>query len=340
MRDFLGDPRLVGRLGERAASGDLSHAYLITGPRAMGKHALARRIAETLVCERGRITGGCGECLACRKVEHGTHPDVREVGVLPERRDISIDQIRETARDLYLRPLESSWRVVIVDDAAELSEDAEDSLLKTLEEPPAHAVLILVARAPDAVAETLVSRCQPIPLRPVPTPRLREFVEARTGSAEIAALVAPLSGGRPGLALALAADEKARNERLALADELFALLGTGITARFGWARRTAEYQEGREEREEVRRALDERFALWLELVRDAALGPSLAPLHPERAERTALLASRVERARLGGLGDLLIRLRTDLARNSNFRAAAELLVLRLPYVPEFERTST
>lgn len=331
MRELLGQPRLLERLGERIARGEASHAYLLSGPRSIGKHTLALRVAQTLNCEQALpLAGGCGACLPCRKIESGSHPDVREIGLLEDRHRIGIEQVREMERDIALRPLEGRWRVLIVDDAADLSDDAQDSLLKTLEEPPVHAVLLLVTRAPHGLRPTIISRCQTLPLRPLPTAAIEAFVAERTGDAGLARAVAPLAGGRAGAALELAADEEARSARLAALDELFALVGSGLVERLGWANRLAEDREG----------AAERLALWLELLRDVGLdGTSLTPLHPDRAERTARLASLVEAAEIASLARLLVRLRDDLGRNSNVRAALELLALRLPYRKEFSRVA-
>ena len=149
---MIGQRRLLARLGEQALRGDVAHAYELSGPRSIGKRTVATRFAQTLVCtSQPRVAGGCGRCLACRKVESGTHPDVRLVERLvdrersDDRKFISIEQIREMQRDLALRPLEAAWRLVIVDDAAELSEHAEVALLKTLEEPPPHATSRVVS---------------------------------------------------------------------------------------------------------------------------------------------------------------------------------------------------
>lgn len=340
MRELLGQPRLLERLGRQLTSGEASHAYLISGPRSIGKHTLALRVAQTLLCsEAPPRPGGCGACLACRKIARGSHPDVREVARLADedRRDISIEQIREAARDLHLRPIEGGWRVVIVDDAAELSDAAQDSVLKTLEEPPAHAVLALVTASPERLLPTVVSRCQPLPLRPVPAMAIAEFLQQRAGDVERAHAAAAVAGGRPGLALRLLEDEGARSQRLADLDALFELLGRRLLDRFAWAYRAAE-EAGRSQEE--RKALQDRLQRWTELLRDASLperGP--ARVHPDRADRTARLGGLVGRAPLLALADLLVKLRDDLGRNANPRTALELLALKLPYLVEFGRAA-
>ncbi|OLC54984.1 MAG: hypothetical protein AUH85_10425 [Chloroflexi bacterium 13_1_40CM_4_68_4] len=334
MRELLGRPRLLERLGERLARDEASHAYLCSGPRSIGKHTLALRIAQTLLCEASRAPGGCGRCLACRKIEHGTHPDVRVIEKPADRERISIEQVREMERDLVLRPLEGRWRVVILDDAADLSADARHSILKTLEEPPSHAVLVIVTRTPQGIEETIVSRCQPIALRPVSTERIRGFVQERTGQASLASLVAPLAQGRPGLALTLASDAQERERRLAMLDELFALVGARLIDRFGWANRAAQ------EAAKDRAVVEERLTLWLALLRDACVASAaVAPLHPDRAEQTSRLARLAGLRQLAPAAELVIRLRDDLDRNSNARTALELLMLRLPYLAEFARAA-
>src|SRR5438445_575761 len=172
MRDFIGQRRLLARLSERALRGDVAHAYELSGPRSIGKRTVAIRLAQTLLCtSEPHPAGGCGTCLACRKIDHQTHPDVRMVGRLVDlekendRKQIAIEQIREMQQDLALRPLEGRWRVVVIDDAADLSEHAEVALLKTLEEPPPHAVLLLLTTTPAALLETIRSRLVPLSLR-------------------------------------------------------------------------------------------------------------------------------------------------------------------------------
>lgn len=313
-------------------SGEASHAYLITGPRSIGKHTLALRVAQTLNCAP-RSAGGCGTCVQCRKIEHGTHPDVREIARLSDenRRDISIEQTREMRRDVALRPLEGQHRVVIVDDASELSDAAQDSVLKTLEEPPANATLILVTASPDRVLPTVASRCQPLPLRPVTANAIAAFLEARGTPAEDARAIAALAGGRPGVAARLASDAEARAERAGSLDELFALVGMRLLDRFAWAYRASEGARSQDERA----ALEDKLRLWIELLRDAAVPATASRAHPDRAERSARLGALVGRSQTLTLASFLATLRDDLARNSNVRAALELLALRLPYHAEF-----
>lgn len=326
--------------------GDVAHAYGLYGPRSIGKRTIALRLAQTLQCERADAPGGCGTCLSCRKIERGVHPDVRIVTRSPEKTVITIEQMREIREDLALRPLEGRKRVVIIDDAFELHDHAQDALLKILEEPPSHAVLLLLTTTPSKLHETIRSRVQPLQLRLVPTAEIADALAAR-GVAD-AARYAAAAAGRPGVAVALAGADAARAERAKVEAELYRLVSSGLTDRFAWAADIADlpddHEHGRLRTAEIRR----RFDHWSELLRDAAVaarrdppgeltGPpggltDLArPLRPERAAETRALAGGTAAGDLLDAALLVERLRRDLAFNANARAMLELFALRLPY---------
>ena len=334
---MIGQRRLLARLGENALKGDVAHAYELSGPRSIGKRTVAIRLAQTLLCTaEPRIAGGCGTCLACRKVEHLTHPDLRLVTRLtdlerdPDKKLIAIEQIREMQQDLALRPLEGSWRVVIVDDAADLSEHAEVALLKTLEEPPRHSVLLLLTPTPARLLETIRSRLVPLPLRLVPTEEIADGLARRFGAD--ARRHAAAGAGRPGVAIGLATDEAARKARRTLEGEFYRLVGSGLTDRFAWAVDLAESERDPQKRND---AIESRLGGWSELARDAAVAAHGAErqLRPERGAESRTLATAVGQRELVDLALSLDRWRRDVVEsNVNARMLLELLVLRLPYV--------
>lgn len=289
------------------------------------------RLAQTLQCEQ-RTPGGCGTCLSCRKVERASHPDVRMVSRSADKKDIAIEQIRDIQGDLALRPLEGRHRVVVIDDAGDLNQFGQDALLKTLEEPPAHAVLLLVTTTPAALHETIRSRLQPLHLRLVPTAEIAEGLSGR-GVADAGRLAAA-AAGRPGVAIDLAAADSFRTDRTRIESELYRLFGSGLSDRFGWAAEMNEIpdsaESGRKRTGEIRR----RFDHWAELLRDAAVaarGDLARPLRSERAVETEALASEVAAGELLDTALLVQRLRGDLEWNANARAMLELFVLRLPF---------
>jgi len=146
----------------------LSHAYLITGGNADSRRAYASKLAAAYLCE-GR-TAPCGACRHCRKVEGGIHPDVSRVTLLEEKREITVDQARALRTDVYIRPNEGKRKVYIIDPADSMNDNAQNALLKVLEEGPSYAAFLLLARQPGPMLETIRSRCEQLTLPPEEAP--------------------------------------------------------------------------------------------------------------------------------------------------------------------------
>ena len=331
MRNVIGQRAMVERLGARASRGEVGHAYGLFGPRSIGKRTVATRLAQTLNCvDPERPSGGCGVCRACVNIERGVHPDVRIVERAADRKDILIEQIVEMQTDLALRPLEGRARVVIIDDAGEMNEFAQDALLKTLEEPPKHAVILLITQVPMSLHETIQSRLQPLAFRAVATDEITAGLRAR--NVPDAATIAAASGGRPGTALRLASDEGGeRTARRALEKEFFELVSSRLTERFAWAAALADESDPRKRAA----AIEIRFDHWIELLRDASVrarGLEGAPLRPDRSNEVAKVAAKADARELVDTTLLVQKLRRDLFWNANARAMLEILAVRLPYV--------
>lgn len=138
-------------------AGRTGHAYLFAGPRGIGKTSMARILAKSLNCEKGPTPNPCGECDACREITRGTAMDVLEIDGASNR---GIDDIRELKETVRYAPSRYRTKVTIIDEVHMLTVDAFNALLKTLEEPPAHAVFVLATTEPLKVPQTILSRCQ------------------------------------------------------------------------------------------------------------------------------------------------------------------------------------
>jgi len=187
--------------------GRLAHAYLFTGPAGIGKRLFAGELAKALLCEAppGDKLEACDVCDACHQVAAGTHPDFFTASRPEEMVVFPIDTIRELCRDLSLKPARGRYKVAILDDAEELSPEASNCFLKTLEEPPPRSLLILISNQPERQLSTIISRCQVISFAPLPPALVAELLRAQ-GIDDEALLdrVVRLSGGSPGDAQALA----------------------------------------------------------------------------------------------------------------------------------------
>jgi len=147
-----------------SSGGKLSHAYLISGPSGSGRREMAKALSMAMVC-RGEEKP-CLCCPDCKKVLSGIHPDVTAVGPEEGKREILVDQIRALRTDAYIRPNEARRKVYLIDPAGAMNQNAQNALLKVLEEGPAYAAFLLLAEAEGQLLSTVRSRCEGIVLAP------------------------------------------------------------------------------------------------------------------------------------------------------------------------------
>lgn len=151
------------------ASGRFPHAFLLVGPEGVGKGLFATTLAQAILCEAhpAEALDPCGKCPSCAQIIEGTHPDVLRASKPEDRQELPIKAIRDLCIDLGLKPMHGTRRVAIVEDADDLSEEAANAFLKTLEEPPPGSVLMLVGMAAESQIATIVSRCRVLRFEPL-----------------------------------------------------------------------------------------------------------------------------------------------------------------------------
>ncbi|HMK51964.1 MAG TPA: DNA polymerase III subunit delta', partial [Thermodesulfobacteriota bacterium] len=178
------------------------NSYLFLGNEGIGKKYVALQFAKALNCLGKESDGGdaCDHCSSCKKIDHALHPDV--LVIEPEGQYIKVDQVRQMQRQLAYKPYEGKHRVCILTAADRMAPYIPNTLLKTLEEPPLHTVIILLANSSRFILPTILSRCQTIRFNPLPIPLLSKWLMEGKGFNEAEAhLLASLSEGSPGKAL-------------------------------------------------------------------------------------------------------------------------------------------
>ena len=208
------------KLLARIMRGSLPHALLLSGRRGIGKHHFAVQLAELLLCSENQAEP-CGRCKGCRLIAAGTHPDLKQIEPPEDKQIIGVDQIRELTHYLSLTALCGGYRVVLIDPADCMNANAANSLLKTLEEPPANTSLLLISDRPSALPATIRSRCQVIsferPARDLSLEWLRN--QQPELDLQIAETVLELADGAP-LRAADMATQGAITQRTEMLDDL------------------------------------------------------------------------------------------------------------------------
>ncbi|MCI5649571.1 MAG: DNA polymerase III subunit delta' [Fusicatenibacter sp.] len=177
-RDVVGHQEIIEHLQNAISMGKVSHAYLFGGESGSGKKLLATLFAMTLQCEQHGIEP-CMECPSCRKAISKNHPDI--ISITHEKPNtISIDEIREQLiNDVTIKPYGSPYKIYIINEAQKMTLQAQNALLKTIEEPPAYAVILLLADNPDALLPTITSRCVQLNLKPVGNQMVKNYLMER-----------------------------------------------------------------------------------------------------------------------------------------------------------------
>jgi DNA polymerase-3 subunit delta' len=297
--EIIGQDRAVDALRAAVRRGALHHAYLFAGPEGVGKGMVARLLAQAANCERGD-GDACGACPSCRKIARGVHPDVLVVererdmaragrwepkGGRTPSRDIVVDQVRELVdRRLSLRRFEGRRRFVLIDPADAMNPQAQNAILKTLEEPPPDTTLVLVSSSADGLLPTVRSRCLRLPFAPLPDAFLVERLAAAGRSPEVARLAATLAAGSLGKALGL--DDEAMGGRREAVLEAAALVADDARP---WIAFAARHGAKRERAREV----CELLLVWLRDVLVRATAGEGAPLALADLEEATVAAARI-----------------------------------------------
>jgi DNA polymerase-3 subunit delta' len=323
---LLGHEWAVDMLRQHIAREAVRHAYLFSGPPGLGRRTLALRFAQALNCPQPTAPGEpCGVCRDCKQIEAMQHPDLSIMQAEVEGGTLKVDQVREVRRALALKPYQAKYRIALFLRFQEASEGAANALLKTLEEAPDHAILILTTDNSEGLLPTITSRCEILRLRPLSVEAIEAHLKAHGAKAENAHLIAHVSGGRPGYALRLLEDETALEFRAARLADLSGLLSATRVGKFNYAEALAK------DRETMRQTL----LVWLSYWRDVFLRISGAATPITNIDQDASIASLSKQLTFDKARRVVKDMESALERlerNVNPRLLAEVLILDFPEV--------
>lgn len=328
LSDFQGQGALFDGLCRTLDEGTFVHAYLISGAEGMGKRTLARLIAQHLLCTAADVRKPCGACPACIQVQQDEHPDLITVrpgkpiapGVRAGLVGIPVNEIRYVLSLVGQHTFEGGRRVVIIERAEKMNQPAQNALLKTLEEPLAGTVFLLLTDSPELLLPTIVSRCRALKLHPWPDEVILRVLHDRGVDSTMARKALAVSGGSIGRALTVAADDAYWQHRTEVMTDFF-----GLSSRSDVLRVSAAWKERKDAADEPLTHVEELLRMLL-LVRFSQQDAGLLADYPAPWQRFA---------REGGL-DAFLRLmdavsqaRRLRANNVTWQAALEQLLLSL-----------
>lgn len=321
---LLGHEWAVEMLRQHIAKDAIRHAYLFTGPPNLGRRTLALHFAQALNCTQPPEPGmSCGQCRDCRQIEAMQHPDLMIVQAESEGGTLKVDQIREARRSLALKPYQSRYRLALFLRFQEANDSAANALLKTLEEAPSYAVLILTADNSEQLLPTIVSRCEVLRLRPLLWEAVKSFLRKHGADEGRADLIAHISAGRPGYALRLLQHPDILTFRDEKLSELRSLLSATRLEKFSYAEKLAKDKD----------VLRNIFLLWLSFWRDVLLhagGASTPPVNIDRAQEIESIAGCINLPNARRVVSDLEKALSRLDANVNARLLIEVLLLDWP----------
>lgn len=341
--DLVGQEHISRTLKNAIAQQRVAHAYLFVGPRGIGKTSAARILAKALVCEHGPTETPCGECTSCREVAAGTNLDVLEIDGASNR---GIDEVRAIRDNVRYSPSHAPYKIYIIDEVHQITRDAFNALLKTLEEPPPHVKFFFATTEAHKVPTTILSRCQRFDLRRIPTPaivqRLQEIAAAEKIDADPLALQAIARAADGGMRDALSTldqliafcgerigeDDVLTAHGLASRDQLVQLATATLSGALedAFAVIQDSYQAGRD----LHRILLDMVALFRDLVvvKAAKQPKGLVDLGPDELAQLTPLIGEVSLDRLVRILDLFSVAEGRLRQVISHRALLEMTVIK------------
>ncbi len=321
--EIVGQTSAIRSLQSSMRKGAISHAYLFFGPDGIGKKLTAFGLAKAVNCLQ-QVGDFCGSCDACRRIEKGIHPDF--FFIEPDGVNVKVDQLRDLQASIRYRPYLAKKKVCIIDQADRMNTSSANSILKTLEEPPADTIIILVTSSLEQILPTIRSRCRTVQFSPLAIHDLERLItQIMTTPPDKARVLAILAGGSIGRAQSLdLATVQERRERIF---HLMENLGssTGIEVLFHEAKKLADGKNS----EDLHQFLDLWVYWYYDLWKYQISGDEKNLINSDQGENIRQQSRALPSWQIEENIQLIKETCTALQRNANKQLALEAMMMRL-----------
>lgn len=322
-KDIIGHEQIIEHLQNAIRMDKISHAYIFNGPDKSGKKMLAETFAMALQCEKGEADP-CLECHSCKQAMNHNQPDI--IYVTHEKPNtISVDDIRsQLVNDVDVKPYSSKYKVYIIDEAEKMNPQAQNAMLKTIEEPPAYAVILLLTANADTFLPTILSRCVTLNLRVVPDAKMKAYLmeHCRVPDYQADVCVA-FAQGNVGKAISLASSENFRELKAAAVQLLKRVSEIDLY----------EFKEAIKQIGEFKMEINDYFDIMMIWYRDMLMYKATTDVNrlifKDEVYDIKRQASRSSYSGIEAVLDALEKAKVRLKANVNFDLTLELLLLTM-----------
>ena len=322
-RDILGQKSVIAHMKKAVSMGKTSHAYILNGEKGMGKKLLAHAFSMTLQCEQGSDEP-CMECRSCKQTEGRNHPDIKWI-THEKPNTISVEEVREQlVNDMCIKPYSGKYKIYIIDEGEKMTPAAQNTLLKTIEEPPAYGIVIILTSNKEMLLQTILSRCVSLNLRPLKDEEMKRYLISHENVPDYqAAMAVRFAGGNLGRAI----DIISSDDFIAMKDDVVRALKNvyKMTA--------ADINQLVKEHTAYKNDMDAYLNLIIMWFRDVLLYKASGSERCLMFEgETAVIERQSREASYDGVQEIFVEidnLKSRLKSNVNFEITLELLFIKI-----------
>lgn len=332
-RDILGQKSVIAHMKKAVSMGKTSHAYILNGEKGMGKKLLAHAFSMTLQCEQGGEEP-CMECRSCKQAEGRNHPDIKWI-THEKPNTISVEEVRDQlVNDMAIKPYSSKYKIYIIDEGEKMTPAAQNTLLKTIEEPPAYGIVIILTSNKEMLLQTILSRCVSLNLRPLRDEEMKRYLISHENVPDYqAAMAVRFAGGNLGRAI----DIISSDDFIAMKDDVVRALKNA------YKMTASDINQLVKEHTAYKNDMDAYLNLIIMWFRDVLLYKASGHRNCLMFESEAEVIDRQAREiSYDGVQEILVEidnLKSRLKSNVNFEITLELLFIKIREVFNFNSQS-